>query len=639
MKLTAILALGLLGGACVAAVAAKNDVTVMTIGNRNVPLSEFEYLYNKNKSQQEKPVSLDEYVDMFVDYKLKVLAAEAAGMDTMAKVRGEIERSSEELASKYLIDTTVVNRLVGEAYDRMLTDVDISHILLSRQHYPDCIRRLALADSLYALIADGTTIDSLAVKYSDDRNARVNHGHIGYLASGSLPYQLELAAWNATPGQTVKPVDTRFGTVILKVNGRRQAIGRIRARHILVAIEGGTKADTLAALARADSLRTVLTGGADFNDVARRLSSDPSARQNGGELRWFGSGQMVREFENAAFALADGEISQPVLTRFGYHLIQREEGKPVGTLEQERQDIERAMNGDERGVSGQRACLDRTAARIGARRYGEAAEAARDSLRMAADLQAVIAALRDDHTLLAEVGGAKIAVADIALTLSGRGTPEETADLFVNRFNDRYYRLLGEQGRRLLKEENIDYANLINEYRDGLLLCEISEAEVWDKGTSDRDGLRKYYEQNRDKYLWDAPRYKGYVLLATTDAVADSARDLLSRMSPSAPEDSLQAELRRHYGNSVRLERVLAPRGANAIIDYVGFGGERPKPVGRWTSFVPFRQRLIAQPEEVDDVKAAVGSDYQHWLEKNWVQRLRKTYPVKINRKALDRLR
>lgn len=639
MKLTAILALGLLGGVCVATVAAKNDATVVTIGNRNVPLSEFEYLYNKNKSQQEKPVSLDEYVDMFVDYKLKVLAAEAAGMDTMAKVRGEIERSSEDLASKYLTDTTMVNRLVNEAYDRMHTDVDVTHILLSRQHYPSRERRMQLADSLSALIAGGALIDSLAVKYSDDRNARINHGHIGYLTSGSLPYQLELVAWNAAPGETLKPVDTRFGAVILKVNSRRPAVGRIRARHILVAIEGDTHADTLAALARADSLRSALTAGADFNDLAKRFSSDPSAKQNGGELRWFGSGQMVREFENAAYALADGEISQPVLTRFGYHLIQRQEGKSVGTLEEERKHIDNVMAADERALAGPRAYLDRTAERIGARRYGQAAETATNYLRAAADLQTAIATLSNDHTPLAEVGDTKIVVADIASRLSGRGTPDDVADLFVSRLDDGYYRLLGEQARRLLKVENSDYANLVNEYRDGLLLCEISEAEVWDKGTTDRDGLRKYYEQNRDKYLWDAPRYKGYVLLATSDAVADNARDFLSGMSPTAPEDSLQANLRRRYGNSVRLERVLAPRGANAIIDYVGFGGERPKPVGRWTSFVPFRQRLIAQPEEVADVKGAVGSDYQHWLEKSWVQRLRKTYPVKINRKVLDRLR
>lgn len=546
-----------------ASYAAKNDPVLMTVGGEDVRLSEFEYLYNKNKSQQEQPVSLEEYVKMFVDYKLKVLAAEAAGLDTTAAFKADIDKFSRELAQPYLIDSAVVDSLRRLTFDRMHSNVKFSHILIGPDRAATPEGQKAIADSLLALLGDGADFADLARRYSSDKSAATNGGTIGYISVGMVPYEIEDVVFSTPVGEYAPLTQSRFGTHVIRIEDKREDIGKMKARHILKLYRGGTSEDTLRARAQIDSIRRVIVGGADFSTVAKETTDEPAGRKSGGLLPWFGSGAMVPSFESAVYALKDGELSEPIETSYGVHLILKDSTKTVGDYESEIAAIDKMMERDQRSMMGHRRVIDRLSAKTGE-----------------TDLKKL----------------ERLAV-------------------------------------EMLEQENTDYANLVREYHDGLLSFEISENEVWGRANKDIAGLREYFEAHRNDYKWERPRFKGYILMAVNDSIANKAREYVGNLTVA--NDSLQKYIRRQFGKSVRVEKVLGKQGANPVVDYVAFGGPRPEPINQWKSFVPVRWKIVTQPEGVEDVKAAVGMDYEKELEKNWMDRLRKSYKVKINDKVL----
>lgn len=608
---------------------------VMNVGGEDVSLGEFEYLYNKNKSQQEQPVTLDEYVGMFVDYRMKVLAAKSSGLDTAASFIADINNFARELAEPYLTDSAVVDSLRRETYSRMNTNVEVSHIMLTPKPGATETQQRALLDSLRTVaLSGGTTFEELADRYSADPSVKRNHGRLGFLYPGHFPYEIENRAYTMKEGEISEPFATRFGLHIIKRGGERPDPGKIKARHILKLY----KNDSTAARRSIDSIYNVLRGGADFAQVASLETDDPSGKQTGGALPWFGSSAMVPEFENAAFALADGEMSEPVATSYGYHIILREATRKPGTFEEEKANIDKMMSRDYRGRMGHERRMQHFASRLGVKKDAEAEARVRAAVEEGGTAAAILRRLKSDNGVAATVGHRHLTVAEVASALSPSGTPGDVMNSYVLLLDKKIDDMIAEQSLEILEKENPEYANLLHEYHDGLLLYEISDAEVWSKANNDTGGLEKFFNAHRTDYRWDKPRFKGLVLMAVDDSVATAARELAGA-NPSLSVDSLKMLMRRQYNNNVRLERVLAPQGANAVIDYIAFGGPRPAAVGTWTSFAPVRSRVIAQPEEVADVKSQLSVDYQKQLEKDWLERLHKAYKVKIYDKVLRQVK
>ena len=292
----ALIAAAILSGA-----AKKNDPTLMTVNGKPVKVSEFTYLYNKNNQQQAEPQTLDEYVDMFVNYRLKVADAEAAGLDTTAAFKKEYDGYCDDLAKPFLTDSTVVEKLSREAYERMKKNVKVSHIMLPIGRTPDeRMANRARLDSIRTAILNGADFGDMAVKYSSDRSAQRNRGSMGYVKSGSFPYPFEYAAYNTPVGQISEVIDDApYGWHIIRVDDVRPDAGEWHARHILKLTRGLDEAAAAAKKAQIDSIYNVLAGGADFAEVAAKESEDPGSARRGGDGGWFGSGRMVPEFENA----------------------------------------------------------------------------------------------------------------------------------------------------------------------------------------------------------------------------------------------------------------------------------------------------------------------------------------------------
>lgn len=641
-KVILSLAVAALGGLSLSAGAKDNDPVLMTVNNKPVKLSEFEYLYQKNNAQQLTVQPIDEYLDLFVIYKLKVADAEAAGIAENDAFVNEFAGYRRDLSEPYLTNEAVRDSLVRNIYERMKSEVDVSHIMVEIPFSAaDKIREKAFLDSLRSeIIAGNADFNTVADTYSIDPGVRKNHGHMGYIVAGMFPYTFEDAAYDTKVGEISPVIETPFGYHIVKVNGTRPAQGQVKVQHILKFTRGLNDEDIAKKKAQVDSIYTLLKNGADFDDIARRESEDTGSARNGGNLDWFSTGRMVPEFETASFALANGEISEPFTTAYGFHIVKRLDWKQIDSFEDLSANINAMIDRDERQFIPVKAKTRQLRAKYNTTINSKTAEDVRNMITTNGQLDsALVARLSKDERVIISLSGdnGAITVGDVFEALPEHFNSLGSADanaLLDNRLEKLADEAAIEAERDNLAVENTDYRNLLNEYRDGMLLFEISDRNVWTRSKTDKEGINAYFDANKAKYTtWTAPKFKGYVVFATSDSIREAAQNYLS--ANNIDNDKLIETLRKQFDKDVKVERVLAAEGDNAIIDGLAFGKPAPTPTGKWAFYFAHNGKIIDQPEEVADERGLVTTDYQNILEEEWVKSLKKKYPVKINKKVL----
>lgn len=632
-------------------VSAKNDdPTLMKVNGKNVKLSEFEYLYNKNNSQQAQKQTIDEYVDMFVTYKLKVADAETAGIDTTASFRNEFNGHRNDLATPYLEDKSTLNRLIEEAYNRMKDEVNVSHIMIHISEDPAKNKEnKARLDSIRKEFKAGNaTFAELAQKHSTDRSTSNRGGLMGWITANRWPYTFEEAAWATSVGEVSDVVETFAGFHIIMVNDRRESRGQVNAKHILKLTHGKSPEEAEKAKAQIDSIYNVLASkspaelNAAFSEIAS-AESECGSRQKGGDLGWFGTGQMVPEFENATFALNNGEMSKPVKSQFGWHIIYRVADKGIGTLEDNKHGILMTINNDERGLLPQKEMeakmIEKHKASIIKKNYDKLIK---DLNKYGTFDSTFVTKYKNSDLALIKVGDEKVPAKTIFATMSvslytdknyGKGQIDRSLEVALGSVAMDYE-------RRHLEDFYPEFRNLVNEYRDGILLFEISNRNVWEKASKDKEGLEQYFQANRAKYdNWTSPKYKGFVIFTSNDSIMNEAQKFLEGKELAI--DSVASTLRQQFGRKdIRIERVIAAKGENPIVDYIAFGGAKPEnQKNKWQYYFGYMGKQLTSPEEAADVRGQVTSDYQAKLEKEWIESLRVKYPVKINEKELNKLK
>ncbi len=625
---------------CAGTAAAQNtDPVLMNVAGRPVHQSEFEYLFNKNNSQQLEKQSLDTYLDMFVDYKLKVADALAAGLDKTPEFANEFKNFRSDLAAPYFRDADVAEALVQEAYNHRLYDVYVSHIMLPAS--PDGEAKL---DSLRsAILAGKVSFEQVARDYSIDKYSGPRGGLMGFVTPDRFPWPFEEMAYNTTEGEISPVVNSGMGYHIIRVESRTPAIGEVNAAHILRTTRGKSPEDAAAAKVTIDSLYTVLTQGADFAELAKKYSEDPGSAARGGDLGWFGRGAMVAEFDSVAFALPDGGLSNPFATSFGYHIIKRNGHKSVAPLDSLRPAIEAAISRDERSRRPEEVAIERIMAQYGAAVNNAAIDRADAIIAAAGALDsASIASVAAIDEAAATYNGSTVSFAEVAAALPANGavTPARAREVIAAAANDKLRDAVLELARTQLEADNADYRNLVNEYRDGILLYEIANTNVWDRAAKDTEGLKAFFEKNKARYAWPAPKFKSYILFATNDSVLNLAMDYAATLSTADPAKFTQ-DMRTRFGRDIKVERVIAAKGENAITDFLGFGEAKPETAAnnKWKAYKAFNGRVIDAPEEPADVRGAAVTDYQAELENQWIQKLRKKYKVKVDKKVFKKLK
>lgn len=633
-----LLAAFIAAAAVLPALAKDADPVLMTVDGHDVRVSEFEYLYNKNKSQQLQPQTIDEYLQMFIEYKLKVADAEHAGLQDTPEFVSEYNKYRAELAAPYMRDTAVEDSLVRAAYEHRKYDVLVSHIMLERTP-----ANKALLDSIRtAIVAGNTTFEAEARKNSIDRGSSARGGLMGMVIPDRFPYAFEDAAYNTAPGEISPVTDSGMGYHIIRVEKKTPAEGEVEASHILRLTQGRTPGQAEDARRVIDSIYTLVKGGVDFADLARRYSEDPGSARMGGALGWFSRGTMVHEFDSVSFALPDGAISEPFATNFGYHIVKRTGHRGVPAFEDVAGEIRGNFSRDERADLPRRARIARYLQEYKGAVSTDAVAKARKAIEAAGSFDSVaIAEVSAISTPVATYSGGKISFADImpavlapvgsdvatavdAIELAARAALEDAVSLAV---------------RDNLQKTEPDYRNLVNEYHDGILLYEISNRNVWERASKDREGLEAYFKANAAKYSWEQPKFKSYIFFAENDSLLDKAVVYADSVDVAEPTAFVQA-MRTRFGRDIKIERVIAAKGENAITDFLGFDGPRPEEnKSRWKAYRAYKGRILDAPEEAADVRGAAVTDYQNELDRKWVAKLHKKYKVKVNKKVFKELK
>ena len=610
----------------------------MTINGEDVTKSEFEYLYNKNSQQQINPQTLDEYVEMFKLYKMKVADAKAAGLDTTAKFRKEAEQYRHDLATPYLADSVYLNQLVDEAYARSRKEAVAKHIMFFKSPNPEHnLQMKAKADSLKQVLDNGGNFEELARQYSQDKRSAVKGGTMGYIVSGQYPYGFEVAAFATPEGSISDVVESPQGYHILKGGHKRDARGRVKVSHILKLAR--QESDWARAKEQIDSLYQVVTANPEkFNEIATTNSDDRGSARQGGQLPWFGAGEMVEEFDSAAFALKKGEISKPVKSQFGYHIIiKQDERGPLPKEAVKKQTLARMSSPqDERYSLIQKHQTELFAARHKAQVNQSGLDAVNDYVaKNGIDSLFYAKWLGNDGNItLMTADGNKYNVADFVAKFNGvkQSNPAAAKEIIDANLDSWMNGILTGLEEEALAKSEPDYRNLLKEYVDGSLLYEVSVLKVWDKAAKDIPGLEKYFAENRMKYKWDTPHVKGVFVQAVNDSVATAIKDL----ARGAAEDDIVPALRKQFKNQMAAEKILVPKGSNAMVDYVAFDGPvAPSSIEKYPVMFMLNKRVLTVPEEMQDVKGLVTSDYQNMFQEQWENELRNKYSVKVNKKVL----
>lgn len=622
------------------AFSATEDPVIMKIDGQNVYKSEFEYIYHKNNSTASKEQkSLDEYVDLFVNYKLKVCDAEHLGYKDKPSFISEYEKYKYQLASPYLRDEEAENKLLEEAFERNKKSILASHILIGCGQ--DTVEAFKKVNDIYDRLQKGESFESLASQYSDCPSKR-NGGSLGYVNVFQMIYDFENVVYNTPLGTISRPFRTQFGYHIVKTFDEKANYKDVRISHVMI------KTDDQVATSKADSIFALAKKGADFEKLAQKYSVDKATANIGGDLGYLTKGLFPQEVTKQVRLLRGiGEVAM-VGSPMGFHIIKITEVVPWTKIEECKSELENKLMRSDRVTRMAECYILKLKEKYGVSVYKNSL-CLFDDLSKTEDkeLKAKYYRLLSEpmfnfdgnvysQTDFVPVFNKALIPGNYKKTESVNliDSPQENVDpegMACNVFNQYLNKLIVERETDYIEATNSEFRNLLKEYSDGLLLFEISSDKVWNYATADKKGLDSFFTANKNKYVFDQPKYKGVVICSKTQEVNDDVEKILKE------NDFQQAETMIYdkYGSQglVKINRGLYSKGANKIVDAKIFSE------GTYSDdqypFVAMRGSVISAPQDYSDVKGQVTSDYQNELEKEWIKSLRKRYSVEIYKNVL----
>jgi peptidyl-prolyl cis-trans isomerase SurA len=623
---------------------AQNSPTIMSVDGEPVSKREFESIYKKNnKDSVITDAALDEYVELFINFKLKVKEAEALKLDTNPAFVSELEGYRKQLARPYLVDNAKKEELLREAYDRLHTEVEASHILISVAEDAPPADTLAAYKRIQSLRSEvmkpGADFGKVAKESSDDPSAKTNDGYLGYFTALQMVYPFENAAFNTEKGKVSNIVRTRFGYHILKVTDKRPANGEILVAHVMVKSSADDSDESKAkAQEKIQEIYKEATNGEDFGGLAAKYSDDKASGRNRGELPLFGTGKMVSEFETAAFALKnDGDISEPFQTQYGWHIVKRLELKPLGTYEEVVKDIQSKVARDVRSQVSTRSFVNKVKKDYGFKEKTKALAPVRalvDSTILAGNWRP--GSTEAMNAWLFKVGKTKYTQNDFVQFLratQGR-TPETSVDSYVT---SRYHLFVDKSAVEYedarLEGKYEDFRLLMKEYRDGILLFELTDQKVWSKAVEDTAGLRAYYEGHMDDFMY-TERLKGPVYRCKDMETANMVRAMVLA-GKSNEEIDAQVNKDTQLALTIISSTLEKQEGEiSGMIDFKAGVSDIHEVDGNF-SFMKVEEILPPSHKPYDKIKGLVTAAYQNKLEKEWISELREKYTVEVDKDVL----
>lgn len=624
----------------------KQDV-LLTIDKTPIYASEFERVYNKNLDlvQDENQKTVDGYLDLFIDYKLKVAEAKAQGLDKKPVYVQEFGKYQNQLSRNYIYEGQLTEQLAKEAYDRSLEEIHASHILVLSS-YDDAPQDTLIAynkiKNIWSKAKAGGDFTALAKQFSEEPGAKERGGDLGYFSAFSMVYPFETMAYQTEEGAVSDIVRTSFGYHIIKVHDRRIKEGEVLAAHIMVSTESGER--TFDPEERIREINSLLQQGESFESLAKQYSDDKASAKNGGKLRRFGRGGLrAKKFEEKVYTLEVGETSEPFKSNYGWHIIRLLDKFEIESFEQQKEQLMK------RTAQGERSKIVTSSVNKTIKeKYGYKQNEAYVDYFNAIVADTILQRKwtyeplpSEENTLLFNIGDREVYYADFAQYLSAeqrRGTREKTKEKYIAVMYDNFEtKILKEYLIEKLEEENKEYAAIISEYRDGLLIFDVMNENIWTKAKNDSVALQQYYEANKASYNWDT-RVDAIVVSSADKMMAQQAKELLAQGKDAS---EIKTFLNTDGKVNVIVTAGTFEKGARELPTNYTFNTGVSEIYAQENQYVVVhaKQVLAPAPKEFDAVRGRVISGYQAALEKRWLQQLREKYVVTVDKKTLKKLR
>jgi peptidyl-prolyl cis-trans isomerase SurA len=633
---------------------AQNNEVLLTIDNEQITAQEFLAIYNKNnveiESAQKK--SMEEYLELFINFKLKVHEAQRQGLDTTSAFQSELNGYVQQLGQPYLVDNQFTEALIQEAYDRLQYEVNASHILVKLPENPspkDTLAAYNKAMKIYEQAKTDSDFTSLAVRNSDDPSVKQNGGDLGYFSAFRMVYPFESAAFNTPVGSVSKPVKTSFGYHILYVKDKRPARGEIKAAHIMVVANSKSTPDELArAEKKINEIYAQLEAGKSFREMAISYSDDRGSAQKGGDLGWFGAGRMVKSFEDAAFAIPEnGAYSKPFQTQFGWHIVLREDLRKIGSFEEERAGIAKKVKQDKRSQGSEHALAVKLLKEYKVKTYQKnvnAFNAFIDSTYFQAQWNDSVAMTKKAPVMVINdktYGQGKITYTqkDFAIFLKNKMRRRQAVnmELFLSEQFSQFVdaKIIAFEST-ILDQKYPEYKALVTEYHDGILLFEIMESQVWKKAMEDSAGLEAFYQAHQSEYMWNE-RVSAKIYTCGTE---EAFNNTLKMIEENATDSAI------HVTNNVNSELAVSiaigkyQKEDMQVLASVPWevGVHQVTDNGKYV-IVNITEVLAPETKDLDDVRGLVTSAYQDELDTQWIEALRQQFAYTVNQEVFDSIK
>ena len=630
------------------AIAQNKDAVLMTIGNSKVTVGEFENVYHKNNTKETATdsKSLNDYVDLFVNFKLKVKEAEEKGLDTSKAFREELAGYRKQLAQPYLTDKDVNEKLLNETYDRLKEDIHASHILVKVPETAlpkDTLEAYNKILKIRARIMKGEDFNKVAAEkgVSDDPSAKDNGGDLGYFTALQMVYPFESAAYNTKVGEVSMPIRTRYGYHIIKVTDRRKAQGEVLVAHIMVKTTPNmSKDDSLNAYKKINEIYTKLKAGSKFEDLATEFSDDKTSAKKGGELPWFSTGKMPLEFEKTAFSIANkGDYSMPMRTKYGWHIVKLIDKRGLASFDDMKNELKGKVTKDSRSQAGRASLIAKVKMET---KFKENPKTVDEFYKV---LDTTLFEGRWDAIKASSLKKPMFNFNDKVFTQTDFANyiashqskrPKTDYKMIVAPL----YKQFVEESAVAYEEARLDqkypeFKALMQEYRDGILLFELTDEKVWSKAVKDTAGSKAYYDKNKTNYMWDE-RADASVYTCANDKVSKMVRDLMKKKKT---EKDIVTAVNKDSQLNLQVESRIFNKGENEFVDKnwnPGTSADMPSPKDKKIVIVVTNKLLKPEPKSYMDSKGMVTADYQNYLEKEWIASLKAKYPVTIDKAVLS---
>lgn len=623
-----------------------DNPVLLKIDDKEITRLEFETIYKKNNRDSAiTEADLEEYLDLFINFKLKVMEAEKLGRDTLDQFKRELAGYRDQLARPYLVDKSITDSLVREAYSRMQTEIRASHILIKLPADPTPEDTLTAYKKIMGIKAkvqgNPGAFEEMARQMSEDPSAKSNGGDLGYFSSLQMVYPFESLVYNTEVGEVGGPVRTQFGYHIVKVADKRDARGQVRVAHIMIRADKDDPEEMAQNLkSRIDDIYQRLNDGESFADLARKFSDDRSSASKGGELPVFGPGKMVAEFEEAAYAIENpGDFTAPIRSPYGWHIIKLIEKIQIGPYEEMEPDLVKRISRDSRSEITKETFIARLKAeynfsenRKNLKPFYTEVDTSYFSANWTPSQK-----LKSMDKVLFTLADQTFTQGDFAMHIYKRMRPSTKRppiqalvdELYSEYVNNSVLQYEDSQ----LENKYPEFRALITEYRDGILLFDLTDEKVWSKAVKDSAGLAAFYDANKSKFMWK--ERAGFDIYTVEDE--ESGKRVVKMLKKNKNQDEIREALNRDTQLKVRVSSGLKERDEVSVLAKVAWEAGISDVVNDdgQLKVVHIKEIRAPQPKDFSEARGMITAAYQTYLENSWIETLREEHTIEVNKQVL----